>query len=154
MSLSTIILYGYSLLDSDTYKNNGNNNAENIFCEEDIEQIRLYYINYSKELNAQLPLKIDELMTLTSVVFANWTFTYSYTLDVDINDLEESNIKTFLNEIKALQKEQILNIYKAYDISRDIFVKLCKHTGLKYRYIYYDANDILIGSNVFNYKDF
>ena len=61
-----------------------------------------------------------------------------------------------MKEIKASQKQQISNMFinGEYDFTREDFREFCKRTGLKFRFVYFDINNTMIGANVFDYRDF
>lgn len=113
-------------------------------------------ISLCKDINSQLPIRIDELTTLNSVLFGNWNISFHYYVEIDINDYHESDIKDFMREIKASQKQQISNMFikDDYDFTREDFREFCKRTGLKFRFVYFDINNTMIGANVFDYRDF
>ena len=144
-----------------TYENVSNEKSSTLDydykTEEDvIKDIESQYIAFCKDMNTQLPIKIDEITTLNSVLFSNWNMSFHYYAEIDINDYYESDLKDFMREIKASQKQQISNMFinGEYDLTQEDFRELCKHTGLKFRFVYFDINRTMIGANVFDYRDF
>ncbi len=124
--------------------------------EDVIKDIEKQYIAFCKDMNSQLPIRIDEITTLNSVLFSNWNISFHYYVEIDVNDYYESDLKDFMSEIKASQKQQISNMFinGEYDLTQEDFRELCKHTGLKFRFVYFDINRTMIGANVFDYSDF
>ena len=145
-----------------TYENTSNEKTSTLdynynSTEEDvIKDIEKQYIAFCKDMNSQLPIRIDEITTLNSVLFSNWNISFHYYAEIDVNDYYESDLKDFMSEIKESQKQQISNIFinGEYDLTQEDFRELCKHTGLKIRFVYFDINRTMIGANVFDYRDF
>ena len=49
--------------------------------------VRQQFINFCKDMNQQLPAQVDEITTLNSIAFINWTMTSTYTVDMDASDV-------------------------------------------------------------------
>ena len=132
------------------------NAKEDVAPEEIIKNIEKQYIAFCKDINSQLPIRIDELTTLNSVLFGNWNISFHYYAEIDVNDYHESDLKDFMREIKASHKQQISNMFikGEYDFTREELREFCKRTGLKFRFVYFDINKTMIGANVFDYRDF
>lgn len=81
---------------------------------------------------------------------------FHYHVEIDVNDYLDSDIKGFMREVKALQKQQIFRMFinGEYNFTQEDFRELCKRTGLKFRFVYFDINNTMIGANVFDYRDF
>lgn len=120
------------------------------------EMVRRQYIAFCKELNEQLPVDVDEITTLNSVVFANWTMAFNYRITIDADDLSPNDIKEARNDIKAAFKEMALKMLLSgsYDISRSSFKALMRVTGFKFRATYRDMFNKFLFSVVLDYNDF
>lgn len=129
---------------------------EDVIPENILRDIENQYLTFCKDLNTQLPIRIDELTTLNSVLYSSWNISFHYYVEININDYCESDLKDFMREIKTSQKQQISNMFinGNYNITQEDFRKLCKCTDLKFRFVYYDINRTMIGANVFDYRDF
>jgi hypothetical protein len=113
-------------------------------------------IQGAKELNQQLPIFVDENTVLTSVLFYDWIWTYRYCINIDKDDYSQSDMNKFIEEIRqyviANHKENIDT--GMYNITRSELKKLMKATGLKYKYIYLDRNNKLVGTFNLTYLNF
>lgn len=124
--------------------------------EESIKDFEEQCIKMANELNQQLPIKIDDVTYLKQVVFANMTMTVYYSVEVDVNDYESSDIEDFLATVRSSQIEQIPRMFKTgnYEISQKELYRLYKLTGIKFRFVYKDMYDNYMGANQFDYTDF
>ena len=154
------------VIKEDVYNAKGSAVEHNYKAEEETEEdvafakvkrdIEKQFITLCKDINSQLPIRIDELTTLNSVLFGNWNISFHYYAEIDVNDYHESDLKDFMREIKASHKQQISNMFikGEYDFTREELREFCKRTGLKFRFVYFDINKTMIGANVFDYRDF
>jgi len=63
--------------------------------------VRQQYINFCKELNQQLPAQVDEITTLNSIAFMNWTMTATYSVDIDSNDVSSEDMAMFKSAMQC-----------------------------------------------------
>ena len=57
--------------------------------------VRQQFINFCKDMNQQLPAQVDEITTLNSIAFINWTMTSTYTVDIDASDVSAEDMALF-----------------------------------------------------------
>lgn len=76
-----------------------------------IKDIETQFITFCKDINRQLPVIIDDITTFNSVLYSNWIMSFHYHVEIDVNDYLDSDIKGFMREVKALQKQQIFRMF-------------------------------------------
>lgn len=120
------------------------------------EGIKKVYADACKELNAQLPIKVDEVTTLRSVIFLNWTCTSTYTVSLGFSDWGQEEIEEMLSDTKENGKERVkaMILRGKYNMPQSQFRQFMKTTGIKWRMNYYDENYNFIGTIIYDYKDF
>ena len=118
--------------------------------------IKSQYIEFCSQLNKQLPMMVDEVTTLKSVAFIDWTMTVYYQLEIDTSDYDEDTLKSILVEIRKGQKKQIPSMVAngIYKFNQRELYEYLKETGLRFRFVYHDINNKPIGVNEFDYNDF
>lgn len=118
--------------------------------------IESQYIAFCTQLNKQLPIRVDDVTLLKAVAFINWTMTCHYSIEIDADNYEASELKDFLNTIRIGQKEQIPRMIANgnYQFTQPELYEYLKLTGLKFRFVYRDINNKQIGAYNFNYNDF
>lgn len=119
--------------------------------------IESQYIEFCSQLNKQLPMIVDEVTTLKSVAFIDWTMSCYYQLEIiDAADYDETTLKSVLAEIRERQKKQIPSMVANgnYKFNQSELYEYLKGTGLKFRFVYHDINNKQIGVNEFDYNDF
>jgi hypothetical protein len=118
--------------------------------------IKQQYINFCKELNQQLPAQVDEMTTLNSMAFMNWTLTATYVVDIDANDVSLEDMASFKDAMHDTFKETAQKMFASgsYQVSRAKFRALMKVVGLKFRAIYKDAYNNFMFSVLLDYTDF
>lgn len=114
------------------------------------------YIQMCAQINRQAPIRVDEITTLNSAVFIDWTVSMYYSVDIDVDDYEESEIKEFLQIIKNEQIKKLPKMLNGHgrEITQKDLYETFKLTGLKYRAIYLDINNDIIGTIYFDCNDF
>lgn len=119
-------------------------------------EVRQQYINFCKEINQQLPVRVDEMTVLESMTFANWTITATYTIDIDAADVSEEGMELFKSEMHDAFKTTAQKMFTSgsYEVSRSKFKALMKVVGLKFRATYKDAYDNYMFSVLLEYTDF
>lgn len=128
---------------------------EQAFSKQHIENIKQSYINLCKLMNMQLPLSLDELTTLNSVVFADWTLTCKYQINLDLSDMTLNECQELMDDVRQFNKENAKRmIMSRPDLSQSQLKEEIKVTGLKIQQSYYDENGLFVGSTTFGYKDF
>ena len=124
--------------------------------EEIKSEMEKQYIPFSSQINKQLPIRVDDVTILTSVVFSNWVMTNYYSVEIDTDGLTENELKTFLDITRNEHKNQIPRMISNgdYNFTKNELIEYLKHTGLKFRFVYKDINNKFIGANSFDYSDF
>lgn len=119
-----------------------------------IESLMQYYSNMCKEVNKQLPIEIDEITTLKTIIFFNWTITATYTINLDFKYFTKDECKEMMEDIRKsnLENAKRMMMFKD-DVAQSEIKEAVKITGLKMQQTYYDKNGLYIGSNVYGYKD-
>lgn len=114
------------------------------------------YTELASQLNKQLPLRIDEITIFNSAFYVNHTFTGNYTLELDLSDISDDEIKALLEDMRMYQRKQIPRLFEfgKFDITQKDLCELYKLIGFKYCFAYYDINGKYLGNNVFDYNDF
>lgn len=137
-------------------KNIIKNEHSNTISLETKNKIKNRYIAICREMNAQLPVKVDEITTLNSILFINWTITCTYKTDIDVNDYTDSEIKeinkTLYDEGKDLTKNFLMKVSSDFSI-KDLS-EFMRTFNLKFRRNYTDINNKFICSIVYDYNDF
>lgn len=118
--------------------------------------IQSQYVEMCVQLNKQTPIKVDEITSIKNVLFANWTMTTYYSVAINAADYEDTELKDFISTIKAKQKRQIPTMISNgdYKFTQDELYEYLKGTGLRFRFIYHDINNVQIGAISFDYNDF
>lgn len=118
--------------------------------------IESQYIEFCSQLNKQLPMMIDDVTTLKSVAFIDWTMNSYYQLEINASDYDEATLKSILVEIRKVQKKQIPSMVANgnYKLNQRELYEYLKETGLRFRFVYHDINNKQIGVNEFDYNDF
>ena len=124
--------------------------------EETKKKIENQYVTFCSQLNKQLPMRVDEVTTLKSVAFVNWTMMCYYSVEINMADYQDIELKEFMKGIRDKQKKQIPTMISngSYQFTQSELYEYLKGTGLKFRFIYHDLNVGQIGVNQFDYKDF
>lgn len=119
-------------------------------------QIKQMYINFCKEVNQQLPVQVDEITTLKSMLFTNWTLTAYYAVDIAPEEFTSEEMSDIEAVQRELFKERAREMFTSgsYTITRSEFRTLMKVTGLRFRAMYYDVYDNFMLSVLLDYKDF
>lgn len=101
-------------------------------------------------------MMVDEVTTLKSVAFIDWTMTCYYQLEIDSSDYDEDTLKSILVEIRKEQKKQIPSMVANgnYKFNQNELYQYLAGTGLKFRFVYHDINNKQIGVNEFDCNDF
>ena len=109
-----------------------------------------------KQLNQQLPVQIDEYTVMYSAVLNGTVINYNYTAYLDSSLLSESDIKEFCDEIKNVQKENVLFLFKQNSDKMPVseWIRLYKELGIKYNYNYIDENRRVWAKVVIDFNDF
>lgn len=118
--------------------------------------VRQQYIKFCKEMNQQLPANVDDITTLNSVAFINWTLTATYSVDIDVNDVSPNDMAIFKSTMHDSFKEVARKMFASgsYQVSRTKFRALMKAVGLKFRATYKDAYSNFMFSVLLDYTDF
>lgn len=118
--------------------------------------IQSQYVEMCVQLNKQTPIRVDEITSIKNVLFANWTMTTYYSVAIDAKDYKDTELKDFMSTIKANQKRQIPSMISNgdYKFTQDELYEYLKETGLRFRFIYQDINNVQIGAISFDYNDF
>ena len=108
-----------------------------------------------KEVNKQLPVDVDELTTLTNILFSNWTLTCKYRINLDLKDLTLDECKEFMEEIRKPTLEHAKRVIMFRDGAVQSQIKEeIRVTGFVLKQSYFDENELYIGTNTYGYKDF
>ena len=120
------------------------------------EELKKIYMDFCQQLNKQMPMYIDELTTLNSVVFINWEIIYNYNVNLNFDDFSKDKIDTMLSEMKNKNKRNLKYLYErgTHHFKKEEFIELMKLLDLKFKFSYYDINNRFIGSIIYDYKDF
>lgn len=153
---NTPTTYEDNLIKGVSFKNirKSKNNTE--LPQEVLNQIKNTYMSFCKELNEQTPLYVDDITTLISAVFIDWTITITYKVSIDTNDYTEQELKLMMDEMREYGKNNAKILLKrgSYDLNINDFLQLMEMINLRFRMNYIDTNNIPIGSIVYGYKDF
>lgn len=126
-----------------------------VLSNQQIENIKQSYMSLCNEVNKQLPLYLDEITTLTSVVFADWTLICKYQINLDLSDMTLDECHELMDAVRQVNKVNAKRmIMSRNDISQSQIKEEIKVTGLKIQQSYYDENGLFVGSTTFGYKDF
>lgn len=114
------------------------------------------YIQMCAQLNKQVPIRVDEITVVKSMTFVNWTLTTYYSVDIDQDEYDSQCLKHFIDELRLVKKMQIPSMISngAYNFTQEELCEYLKGTGMKFRFVYHDKNDIQIGAMQFDYTDF
>lgn len=120
------------------------------------QRIQEEYIRMCSEVNKQVPLRVDRITSIKSIVFFDWTLTTYYSIDLNKDDFTEQELKELLALIKENIKKQIPSMIANgdYPFSQSQVYRYLKGTGLMLRYVYHDINDKQMGAFQFDYTDF
>lgn len=118
--------------------------------------IQSQYVEMCVQLNKQTPIRVDEITSIKNVLFSNWTMTTYYSVAIDAKDYKDTELKDFMSTIKANKKRQIPSMISNgdYKFTQDELYEYLKGTGLRFRFIYHDTNNVQIGAISFDYNDF
>ena len=121
-----------------------------------VEELKRIYMDFCQQLNKQMPMYIDEVTTLNSVVFINWEIIYNYNVKLDFSNFNKDEIDTMLAEMKNKNKRNLKYLYErgTHHFKKEEFIELMKLLNLKFKFSYYDINNRFIGSIIYDYKDF
>lgn len=118
-------------------------------------EVKKYYTKFCAELNKQLPATVDEVTTLQSVAFIDWTFSCHYAVRMDFADYSDSEIKDIMRTLKKNNKDRVKYLLtRGYNSKEGGLIQMMQNYGLKIRQHYVDENGITIGSILYDYKDF
>jgi hypothetical protein len=95
----------------------------------------------AKELRKQLPLKVDSVTTLQSVLSFKKTIIYSYIIDIDFDQIDSSDF------IREVSKHVIYNACSTKEMKEMIYL------GGSYRYSYMSKDGFKIGELSVERKD-
>lgn len=112
------------------------------------------YISVCNEMNAQMPIDIDETLTITHVLFYNWTFSASYILHIASEDLtseDKIELKKELSKNALTQAKRMA--FSGNYMSKEDMMFFMKTTGLRYKQTYHDDNGLFICSIVVGYNE-
>lgn len=120
------------------------------------DKLKDIYMSFCKELNSQTPLYVDEITTLNSAVFIDWTMMFTYKVAIDANDFAETELKLMMNTMREYGKNNAKDLLRrgSYNLNNNDFMQLMKAVGLRFRMTYIDINNVPMGSIVYDYKDF
>lgn len=120
-----------------------------------IEEINNVSIEICRAINQQAPIRVYDFMILKGAIYTDFTLTYLYTIELEKSDITETEWSDFLSEMKEGQKSQIPSAFmKINNVELDKVVDFFRLTNMKFIYIFYDINDLLIGTTQFDYNDF
>lgn len=119
--------------------------------------VKQQLINFCKDMNQQLPAQVDEIITLNSIAFINWTMlsTY-YTVDMDASDVSAEDMALFKSCMHDGLKEMAQKMLASgsYQVTRSKFRAFMKVVGLKFRATYKDVYSNFMFSVLLDYTDF
>lgn len=119
-----------------------------------IEEIDNAFIETCKAINQQAPIRVYDFMLLKGAIYSDFVWTYLYTVELEKSDLTESEWSEFLSEMKEGQKKQIPSAFMSINnVDLDKVVDLFRLTKIKFKYIFYDINNSIIGTTQFDYND-
>lgn len=97
----------------------------------------------AKELNKQLPLKVDEVTTLVTVIVSGNALCYNYRVDIEKEYLTQSDINELTQEIKETGKENLRFLFQTQSnvMSANEWKRLFTELGIYYVYTYFDINN-------------
>lgn len=100
-------------------------------------------IDKAKELNKQLPLKVDDYTTLVTVIVSGNALCYNYRVDIEKEYLTQSDINDLIKEIKETGKENLRFLFQtqADVMPATEWKRLFTELGIYYTYTYFDINN-------------
>lgn len=100
-------------------------------------------IDKAKELNKQLPLKVDEYTTLVAVIVSGNALCYNYRVDIEKEYLTQSDVNDLIKEIKETGKENLRFLFQtqADVMPANEWKRLFTELGIYYVYTYFDINN-------------
>lgn len=130
-------------------------NAQTVTAKEKAALSKIY-TDFCKQLNAQLPITVDEVTELRSVAFINWTMTINYYVSFSADDFTESELKELSQTMKQQCIENSLVLFKRgdYAIKQSEFKEMLRVIGMKLRFNYYDENNVLLFPVILDYRNF
>ena len=111
--------------------------------------------NNIKQMNRQCPIVLDEYTELTSALVIGTTIHYNYTCYIDIDLLDEEDIKEFCEEKQKVQEENSLFLFKQNNDKMPIneWIRLYKELGIKYNHNFKDINGKIWAKIVIDFKN-
>ncbi|MDD6888814.1 MAG: hypothetical protein PUD39_00905 [Bacteroidales bacterium] len=154
-----LLIYNLSVCSSEaqnryTYTENGQTGT---FTAQELKEFLFSGLRQNiKQLNAQLPVKIDDYTYMYSAVLNGSTINYNYTVYIDSSLLSEADIEAFCEESKAIQKENMKFLFSQNADKMPVpeWIRLYKELGIKYYYNYIDANRRAWARIVVDFEDF
>ena len=112
-----------------------------------VEQFKPYIYSMMrsrvKTINEQIPIRIDELTTMTLVMLNGSALNYCYQVDFDRSDLTKSETNELIEAIKDACKENIKFLYQSESskMPASEWKRLFTELGIYYVYTYFDCNN-------------
>ena len=96
-----------------------------------------------KDINEQLPLKVDEITTLYATLFVGNAIQYSYRVDIDKTDYTQDEIDQIICGVKETNKDNFAFLFQslANKMPPKEWKRLFTELGLYYVYTYFDSNN-------------
>ena len=121
------------------------------------EEMKGKLIEMCKVINQQTPIRVDEDLTLNSIMFTDWQLISSYCFSVSIDGLSSENIKELRDVAKKMLIENIKTIYVNggdWGFTMEQFKSMLKDCNLRFLYGFYDINGKLMFNLRIDYNDF
>lgn len=105
--------------------------------------IQANFIEKIKEINKQLPIKVDEVTTLVTAMVSGNAIFYNYRVDVEKEYLEQSDIDELMKDIKETGKENLRFLFQTQSnvMPANEWKRLFAELGIYYVYTYFDINN-------------
>jgi hypothetical protein len=128
--------------DGKVYAFNNGESIEYLTADDLREGITSDLIARMNQLNAQLPITIDEYTVMYSAVLNGTVINYNFQAYIDSELLTADDIKSFCEETKAtaLQNIQFLFEQNSDKLPVEDWARLYSELGIKYNYNYIDEN--------------
>ena len=85
-----------------------------------------------EEKKSELPMEIEDGLTMTDMTLTNNCLTYSIKFDESLYDI--SMLKMNKKELKKMMKENIKDMDTSFDFTEKTFLTICKEMGINLRF--------------------
>lgn len=108
-----------------------------------------------KEINEQLPIKIDEVTTLYSAIINGSDINYNYRVSFEKELFTDEEIEELRKEVTQREKENLLYLMKQNSDKMPVeeWIKLFNEIDMQYHFNYQDINGRIITKIIVDFKD-